>query len=118
MTRTSTPGETPKISVLSASERTTRAQRPTLSTVIALAVKSSTRRTASSNRNPDRLKQEHPIQINAARRLQPKGGNWEGLDLERAGRVLRGEEGVRANLQAQAAMAELQRLLTLNREDL
>jgi len=73
------------------------------------------------NRNPERLKQDHPIQINAARRDQPKGGEWESLDPERAGRVLRlrieGEEGARANLQAQAVMAELQRLLSLNSEE-
>ena len=72
-------------------------------------------------RNPERLKQDHPIQINAARRDQPKGGEWESLDPERAGRVLRlrieGEEGARANLQAQAVMAELQRLLSLNSEE-
>ena len=72
-------------------------------------------------RNPERLKQDHPIQINAARRDQPKGGEWESLDPERAGRVLRlrieGEEGARANLQAQAVMAELQRLLSLNGEE-
>lgn len=72
-------------------------------------------------RNPERLKQDHPIQINTARRDQPKGGEWESLDPERAGRVLRlrieGEEGARANLQAQAAMAELQRLLSLSSEE-
>jgi ATP-dependent DNA helicase RecQ len=72
-------------------------------------------------RNPERLKQDHPIQINAARRDQPKGGEWESLDPERAGRVLRlrieGEDGARANLQAQAVMAELQRLLSLNSEE-
>jgi len=72
-------------------------------------------------RNPERLKQDHPIQINAARRDQPKGGEWESLDPERAGRLLRlrieGEEGARANLQAQAVMAELQRLLSLNSEE-
>lgn len=72
-------------------------------------------------RNPERLKEDHPIQINAARRDQLKGGEWESLDPERAGRVLRlrieGEEGTRANLQAQAVMAELQRLLSLNSEE-
>src|SRR5690606_27523774 len=72
-------------------------------------------------RNPDRLKQEHPIQIDTARRERPKGGGWENLDPERAGRVLRlrvdAEDDARANVQAQAAMAELQRLLTLDTED-
>jgi ATP-dependent DNA helicase RecQ len=73
------------------------------------------------NRNPERLKQDHHIHINVARHDQPKGGDWESLDPGRSGRVLRlrieGEEGARANLQAQAAMAELQRLLSLDSED-
>ena len=73
------------------------------------------------NRNAERLKQDHPIQINAARRDLPRGGDWEHLDPERSGRVLRlrieGEEGVRSNLQAQAAMVELQRLLSLGCEE-
>ncbi|WP_425316070.1 RecQ family ATP-dependent DNA helicase [Stutzerimonas chloritidismutans] len=72
-------------------------------------------------RNPDRLKQDHPIQIDTARRERPKGGDWESLDPERAGWVLRlrvdAEDDTRANVQAQAAMAELQRLLTLDPED-
>lgn len=72
-------------------------------------------------RNPDRLKKDHPIQIDTARRERPKGGDWETLDLERAGRVVRlrieAERNARANLQAQAAMAELQRLLSLDSED-
>ena len=73
------------------------------------------------SRNPERLKQDHPIQIDTARRERPQGGDWEALDLERVGRVLRlridAEEGRQANLQAQAAMAELQRLLSLDSED-
>ncbi|AHF67964.1 ATP-dependent DNA helicase, RecQ family [Pseudomonas cichorii JBC1] len=72
-------------------------------------------------RNPDRLKKDHPIQIDTVRRALPKGGDWENLDTERAGRVLRlrieAEGYARANLQAQAAMAELQRLLSLDSED-
>src|SRR5690606_11857744 len=73
-------------------------------------------------RNPDRLKQDHPIHIDTARRERPKGGDWESLDLERAGRVLRlkvdaEDNNARANVQAQAAMAELQRLLILDTED-
>jgi ATP-dependent DNA helicase RecQ len=72
-------------------------------------------------RNPDRLKKDHPIQIDTVRRARPKGGDWETLDLERAGRVVRlrieAEGDARANLQAQAAMAELQRLLSLDTED-
>lgn len=69
-------------------------------------------------RNPSRLKQDHPIQIDTTRREWPKGGEWQTLDPERAGRVLRlkieAEDHARANLQAQAAMAELQRLLGLD----
>ena len=72
-------------------------------------------------RNPDRLKKDHPIQIDTVRRVMPKGGDWEALDIERAGRVLRlridAQGHARANLQAQAAMAELQRLLSLDCED-
>jgi ATP-dependent DNA helicase RecQ len=72
-------------------------------------------------RNPDRLKHDHPIQIDTARRALPKGGDWETLDLKRAGRVVRlrieAEGDARANLQAQAAMAELERLLGLDSED-
>lgn len=87
--------------------------------------RSSTRIIEAANsvigRNPDRLKQDHPIQIDTARRERPQGGEWEALDPERAGRVLRlridAEEGRQANLQAQAAMAELQRLLSLDSED-
>jgi ATP-dependent DNA helicase RecQ len=72
-------------------------------------------------RNPNRLKHNHPIQIDTARRARLKGGEWEALDLKRAGRVIRmrieAEGNVRANLQAQAAMAELERLLSLDCED-
>lgn len=69
-------------------------------------------------RNPDRLKQQHPIQIDLARREQAKGGEWQDLDVQRQGRVscvrIDGDEAARANLQAQAAVAELSRLLALD----
>jgi ATP-dependent DNA helicase RecQ len=72
-------------------------------------------------RNPDRLKQSHPIQINASRRDHPRGGDWEELDTERRGQVIRlsipGDEQTRPNLQVQAAVAELQRLLELENGD-
>lgn len=72
-------------------------------------------------RNPDRLKKDHPIQIDTVRRALPEGGDWEALDIERAGQVLRlrieAEGSARANIQAQAVMAELQRLLSLDSED-
>lgn len=71
--------------------------------------------------NPDRLKQRHPIQINTSRRDHPRGGEWEQMDAERRGQVLRlaipGDEQTRTNLQAQAAVAELQRLLALEEGD-
>lgn len=71
--------------------------------------------------NPDRLKKAHPIEIDSARKASPKGGDWETLDPGRGGRVVRlrieAEAGARANLQAQAVMAELQRLLSLDTED-
>ncbi|WP_394329606.1 UvrD-helicase domain-containing protein [Aquipseudomonas alcaligenes] len=73
------------------------------------------------DRNPARLKHDHPIQIDTVRRGMPKGGEWESLDQERSGRVLRLQiqagDHERANVQAQAAMAELQRLLSLDAED-
>lgn len=72
-------------------------------------------------RNPQRLKQQHPIQINAARRDHSLGGEWEERDAERRGQVMRlaiqGDERTRPNLQAQAAVAELQRLLDLESGD-
>lgn len=72
-------------------------------------------------RNPERLKQQHPIQINASRSSLPRGGVWEEMDVQRAGRVLRlsiaGDEPMRANLQAQAAVAELKRLLDIENGD-
>lgn len=71
--------------------------------------------------NPDRLKKAHPIEIDSARKASPKGGDWEALDPGRGGRVVRlrieADVGARANLQAQAVMAELQRLLSLDTED-
>src|SRR5690606_27019556 len=51
----------------------------------------------------------------------PRGGDWEDLDTERRGQVTRlsipGDEQTRPNLQAQAAVAELQRLLDLENGD-
>lgn len=71
--------------------------------------------------NPARLKQQHPIQINSSRRENPHGGVWAALDAERRGQVLRlgipGDEQTRTNLQAQAAVDELQRLLALENGD-
>lgn len=72
-------------------------------------------------RNPDRLKRHHPIRIDPARSEQPAGGEWQALDAQRQGRVLRlrieGDEPMLANLQAQAVVAQLQRLLELEQSD-
>lgn len=70
--------------------------------------------------NPNRLKQDHPIQIDAARRTWPQDGDWQTSDAKRAGRVVRlrveADADARANVQAQAAMAELERLLSLEND--
>lgn len=70
--------------------------------------------------NPQRLKKEHPIHINAARQHHAPGGMWQTLDALRQGRVLRlqlqASLTASANVQAQAAMEELQRLLSLSSE--
>ncbi|MBK4990662.1 RecQ family ATP-dependent DNA helicase [Pseudomonas sp. S36] len=67
--------------------------------------------------NPARLKEANPIQINRSRQDMPAGGVWEQLDEQRQGRVLRLliQPGDRehGNLQAQAVMAELERLREL-----
>ena len=67
--------------------------------------------------NLERLKEANPIRINWARQELPAGGVWEELDEQRNGRVLRllidPRDREQGNLQAQAAMAELGRLLAL-----
>lgn len=67
--------------------------------------------------NPDRLKASRPIRINPERREQAPGGAWEALDEARQGRVLRlrisQEDSGQGNVQAQAVMQELVRLLAL-----
>lgn len=76
---------------------------------------------AAANRviaeNPERMKQEHPIQVDRNRRQEPGGGRWEVLDPERRGKVLRllmdADDREHGNLQAQACMIELGRLLEL-----
>lgn len=66
-------------------------------------------------RNPHRLKSQHPIKIDVKRTESPRGGLWEEKDPARRGQVLRlliaGDESKYNNLQAQAATAELQRLI-------
>lgn len=71
--------------------------------------------------NPDRLKAEHPIRIDANRSTEPPGGAWGALDPERQGNVLRiklpATDREAGNLQAQAVTTELARLLRLEDGD-
>lgn len=66
--------------------------------------------------NFDRLKQEHPIKINVARKNDPAGGLWEKRDRIAHGKVLRfvlpDSDSTEGNLQAQAAMSRLQTLMS------
>lgn len=76
---------------------------------------------AAANRliehNPARLKAEQPIRIDKQREEHPVSGHWQSLDPQREGRVLclRLPAGDRehGNLQAQAVLGELKRLLDL-----
>ena len=75
----------------------------------------------SSNRvigeTEGRMKADHPITIDKARRELPAGGQWEARDPSRAGKVLRIQlpfaDRSNGNLQAQAMAAELARLISL-----
>ncbi len=60
-----------------------------------------------------RMKSDHPIHIDRARTKQPLGGNWEELDPVSRGRVQILSIRRDPISQAQAAIAELQRLSTL-----
>jgi ATP-dependent DNA helicase RecQ len=59
---------------------------------------------------PDRLKAEHPIRIDRARKRAAAGGDWERADPVARGRVQIIPAGVDAATQAMAAIAELERL--------
>ena len=61
----------------------------------------------------ERMKTEHPIRINRARARDPAGGAWEKLDPVMQGRVQILPAGRTAVSQAQAVMAEFQRLVGL-----
>jgi ATP-dependent DNA helicase RecQ len=71
--------------------------------------------------NLERLKAEQPIRIDENRQEQPAAGRWQNLDTQRQGQVLcirlPGEDGEWGNMQAQATLAELQRLLVLERSE-
>ncbi len=68
---------------------------------------------------PGRLKTLHPIVINPERQQEPNGGRWSGWDAERRGRVRVIElppqvhARLNHNIQAQAVIAEIQRLQLL-----
>ncbi len=76
---------------------------------------------AAANRliegNPGRLKAAQPIRIDRQRQAEAHGGRWQTLDAQRQGRVLLlqlpASDREHGNLQAQALLGELQRLLDL-----
>jgi len=65
--------------------------------------------------NGQRLKREHPIRVDDARREAPAGGRWATADGVARGQVLRllvpAADRPRGNLQAQAALSRLQALM-------
>ena len=61
-----------------------------------------------------RMKDDHPIAIDRSRRREPPGGPWTMLDPVAQGRVQILPAGDNPVSQAQAAVAELQRLSTLD----
>lgn len=60
-----------------------------------------------------RMKAEHPVTIDRARRKDPDGGEWQGLDRVGQGRVQVLPAGVDPMTQAVAVMTEYRRLSTL-----
>ncbi len=72
-------------------------------------------------KNSNRLKQEHPISINAARQKDHAGGLWATRDGVAHGQVLRlllpDFDITEGNLQAQAAMSRLQALMEASNFD-
>ena len=61
----------------------------------------------------ERMKADHPIRVDRNRAKSPAGGDWEALDIVAQGRVQILDAAPDPIAQAQAAMAELQRLSTL-----
>ena len=61
-----------------------------------------------------RLKVEHPIEVDRRRRQEPPGGDWQQRDVVSQGRVQLLDAGDDAVSQARLAMAELQRLAALD----
>ena len=64
--------------------------------------------------NPERLKVDHPIQINYSRRSNSPGGPWEKLDAYAKGRVHIVRCPDDANIQAQMVMTEARRVFALS----
>jgi ATP-dependent DNA helicase RecQ len=62
----------------------------------------------------DRMKREHPIRVNHARRNEPAGGRWASIDLLATGRVQILEVPNDAIGQAEVAMREIRRLKSLD----
>lgn len=62
--------------------------------------------------NSDRMKTEHPIQVNKSRSSLPKGGNWEPKDTISRGRVQKFEIST-PMVQAQSVLEEIQRLQSI-----
>ena len=71
--------------------------------------------------NPERLKADHPIHIDQHRQSEPAGGLWHDRDTARRGKVLclevPADDRSSGNVQAQAVLMELQRLLALEEGD-
>ena len=63
-----------------------------------------------------RMKTEHPIEVNRARRDEPTGGAWSNLDPVARGKVQILPVGDNPITQAQAVVAELKRLSGLTQE--
>ena len=61
----------------------------------------------------ERMKADHPIRVDRNRAKSPAGGDWEALDIVAQGRVQILDAAPDPIAQAQAAMAELQRLSAL-----
>ena len=61
----------------------------------------------------ERMKADHPIRVDRNRAKSPAGGDWEALDIVAQGRVQILDAAPDPIAQAQAAMAELQRLSSL-----
>ena len=62
----------------------------------------------------ERMKVEHPIEVDRRRRKGPPGGEWQDRDPVSRGRVQLLDAGDNAVSQARLAMAELQRLAALD----